>query len=339
MAAAGHADAAPLQPPLTAIGPGDPSFAAFQPGAHNVMAFNDPLTDVPAATLTYWVAGWYAQPSLDPLCFAGNGAGWMTRDDWLNVVQKLGWSVGSDDDLTAAAAAAQGFSKRHNLSVPGTGDQQLYPAQILCHGLSYNADWAGPDGIQTSGIPYDAKVTIGVGRTTVELFGAMVAAQIDVTAPGTGDEIARAIQAFQCHILDTDFDKTGAPSLDEAIHDGAFGSRPGGTIWKLMPAQGSGSSALPSELTAALFALNVAQAAVDEADRQLVAGQQELYTAWYRACAASAFQLVVGSAELFGANADPGRHAADERQFRRHGARRQEKRPGCADQQEQVRRN
>ena len=285
---------APLQPPLTAIGPGDPSFAAFQPGAQNVMAFNDPLTNVPAATLTYWVAGWYAQPALDPLyCFdgggvAGNGTGWMTRDDWLNVVQKRGWSVGSDDDLTAAAAAAQAWSKRHNLSVPGTGDQQLYPAQILCHGLSYNADWAGPEGIQTTGIPYNAVVTIGVGRTTVESFGAMVAAQIGQSPAGNGDEIARAIQAFQYHLLDTDFDKTGAPSLDEAIHNGAFGSRPGGTIWKLMPAQGSGSSALPSELTGALFALNVAQAAVDEADRQLAAGQQELYTAWYRACAASA---------------------------------------------------
>ena len=64
-----------LQPRLTAIGPGDPSFAAFQPGAQNVIAFNDPLTNVPAATLTYWVAGWYAQPALDPLyCFAGGGA-------------------------------------------------------------------------------------------------------------------------------------------------------------------------------------------------------------------------------------------------------------------------
>ena len=314
---------AALQPPLTAIGPGDPSFAAFQSGTQNIMAFNDPLTpdgqtptqspypQLAAGTLTYWLAGWYAQPKLDPLyCFddggaGGNGTGWTTKDDWLAVLQKFGWSVGTDDDLTAAVAAAQAWSKRDNLSVPGTGDQQLYPSQILCHGLSYNAGWVGSDVNQLTGIPYDPAVTIGVGRTTIEAFGAMVAAQINQSAPGTGDDVARAIQAFQYHLLDTDFDKTGAPSLDRAIHDGAFGSLQGSrdavlagapeqdvrardTIWKLTPAQGSGSAALPSELTTALFALNVAQAAADEAARQLAAGQQELYTAWYRACQAAA---------------------------------------------------
>jgi hypothetical protein len=282
---------APLQPPLTAIGPGDPSFAAFQPGTPNVMAFNDLLTNMPCATLTYWVAGWYAQPALDPLYSLaggganGNGAGWTSEAEWLDLTQQLGWSVGTDADLAAAATAAKAWSKAKGLTVPGTGDQQLYPAQILCHGMSYNAKWVGQNIAQPTGIPSDPTVTIGVGRTTIEAFGAMVAAQINQANPGTGDEVARTIQALQYHLLDTDFDHTGAPSLDEAIHDGAFGSRRGGTIWTLAPAQGSGSAPLADNLVQALVALNGAQAAADEAARQLAAGQQELYTAWYRACA------------------------------------------------------
>ena len=152
--------------------------------------------------------------------------------------------------------------------------------------MSYNADWVGQDiDSGDSGIPFDPAITIGVGRTTIEAFGAMVASQIDKNAPGTGDEVARTIQALQYHLLDTEFDTTGAPSLDEAIHNGAFGSRKGGTIWTLAQPQGSGSAPLAGTLVQALVALNGAQAAADEAARQLAAGQQELYTAWYRACA------------------------------------------------------
>src|SRR5262249_43387814 len=155
---------------------------------------------------------------------------------------KLNWSVGGDapphDDLDAAVTAAQTWSTNHNLSPPGTGDQQRYPAQILCHGLTYQVAWPEdvPGTIVPQNIPYNQQITIGVGRTTIEAFGAMVAAQINATAPGTGDEIARLIQAFQYHLLDTELDHGGPAVLDEAIHDGAFGARKGGTIWKLKPA-------------------------------------------------------------------------------------------------------
>jgi len=59
--------------PLTAVGYGEPTFAAFYPACSAVFGFHDALTDVPEATLqgctiAYHVAGWYAAG--DPLADA-----------------------------------------------------------------------------------------------------------------------------------------------------------------------------------------------------------------------------------------------------------------------------
>jgi hypothetical protein len=283
---------APSQPNLTAASFANASFAAFQPGMANVLSYTDGLSDIPGpATLTYWVAGWYAQPELDPLyCFAGgsNGTGWSTAAEWLALTQSLNWSVGTSEgtsnDLAAAVAAAASWVQQLGLTVPGSGDQQRYPAQILCHGMTFNAQWPGLDSGQlTFGVPVDPVVTIGVGRTSSEAFSAMVAAQLDPPSGGAdpGEEIAQLIQAFQYHLLDS-LDSGGAAVLSQAIHDAAFGATDGGTIWKLMPAAGSGHAALPALLVTALADLNVAQSLYDDAQRRLAGAQQELYTAWFR---------------------------------------------------------
>lgn len=303
-------DPGPMQPPLSAVGPGDPSLAAFVPGMFNVFSFVDGLADVTsAATLTYWVAGWYAQPKLDPL-YCDSSTGWQTEAEWRKLMQQLGWSVGNDDALAAAVATAQAWSRAKGLSVPGTGDQQLYPAQILCHGMTYQVAWPGPTaGLLPNSIPVNPVVTIGVGRTTAEAFGAMVAWQIDnpgqrdgqaeqpvalaadrealqpPAPPSKGTQVAEMIEAFQYHLLDT-FDTTGSASLARSVHDGGFASHKGGTLWKLKPAEGQGHAPLAAGLAPALAALNAAQFDCDVAERRLAGAQRELYTAWYRYSAA-----------------------------------------------------
>jgi hypothetical protein len=57
------------EPFLTAIAPGNVTFAAFEPGVKNVFAFHDDLSAVEDTGLTYLVVGWYSQPEkMDPLC-------------------------------------------------------------------------------------------------------------------------------------------------------------------------------------------------------------------------------------------------------------------------------
>lgn len=57
--------------PFTALGYGEPSFAAFYPNCMSVFGFHDTLTDLPnpqeRVRISYQVSGWYARESEDPL--------------------------------------------------------------------------------------------------------------------------------------------------------------------------------------------------------------------------------------------------------------------------------
>ena len=52
---------------LTAMGPGNPSFAFYQPQCNNVFSFCDPLYGQPDQTLSYLVLGWFSSGADDPL--------------------------------------------------------------------------------------------------------------------------------------------------------------------------------------------------------------------------------------------------------------------------------
>jgi hypothetical protein len=51
---------------LTAMGPGNPSFAVYQPQCNNVFSFIDPLYGQPDQTLSYLVLGWFSSAANDP---------------------------------------------------------------------------------------------------------------------------------------------------------------------------------------------------------------------------------------------------------------------------------
>ncbi|HVE77347.1 MAG TPA: hypothetical protein VNA89_00670 [Gemmatimonadaceae bacterium] len=88
---------------LTAVGKGDPAYAAYYDNVQNVLGFYDDLAGVPTGPLTYLVMGWYSSASDDPL-FAPE-----TRDAWAERLRELGWSLGdaTPGRLDAAAAAAR----------------------------------------------------------------------------------------------------------------------------------------------------------------------------------------------------------------------------------------
>ncbi len=81
--------------PLTAIGAGDPIFAAYAPACRNVFAFHDSLEDLvlpigdgdqaDQVHLTYLITGWYSQPGADPLT--------DYADPWIKRMHELGWST------------------------------------------------------------------------------------------------------------------------------------------------------------------------------------------------------------------------------------------------------
>jgi hypothetical protein len=86
-------------PPITAMGPGEPTFAVYYDNTKNVLAFHDPLSGVASGPITYLVTGWFSEPTRDPLHAPS------TESAWHAALQRLGWSlsVASLERLDAAA--------------------------------------------------------------------------------------------------------------------------------------------------------------------------------------------------------------------------------------------
>ena len=113
---------------LTAMGPGDPTFAVYYDNTRNLLAFHDPLKDVTSGPLSYLVCGWYARLEDDPLHAP------TTEQTWLDLITSLGWSINASaierlrKSAQAAARAAYLQSADEN---DGTraGEIQLYAAK------------------------------------------------------------------------------------------------------------------------------------------------------------------------------------------------------------------
>jgi hypothetical protein len=266
---------------LRAIGPGEATFAAFQPGVVNVFSFFDPLLDPSASQentpLSYSVIGWYSDPEHDPLfgpVSSWDAHGYPTRTAW---TEAAGWnSLITDLDW----------------AVEGADSQTTLPSQTLFHGSVYGATW------QTSELPAGAiqptdKLTLAVGNTSIDALSAIVQKYADT--PAHGSKEAEMLEAFQYNFLKTLDQPDGDAQLDLLVRQAWFGSVPGGTIWQVAGAQtketetgqlAPDSVPPPPPLTGdqqtKLGQLNRAQRDLDQAKRLLASMQWELYGTWWK---------------------------------------------------------
>jgi IPT/TIG domain len=90
--------------PLTALGHGDPAWAAYYDNVVNRLAFYDPLSDTPApqGPLAYLVCGWYTDASLDPL-----GSNIKSLSDFDARMAQLGWELSAGELQESANHAYQ----------------------------------------------------------------------------------------------------------------------------------------------------------------------------------------------------------------------------------------
>ena len=90
---------------LTALGHGDPAWAAYYDNVVNRLAFYDPLAaDTPAGAVAYLVCGWYSDPADDPLAASQT----PTLAAFEARVKALGWQLD-----TSALDAAANASRDH----------------------------------------------------------------------------------------------------------------------------------------------------------------------------------------------------------------------------------
>ncbi|MEV4442128.1 hypothetical protein AB0K09_24605 [Streptomyces sp. NPDC049577] len=247
------------EPFLTAIGPGLLTFSVFQPYNTNVFSMHDRLDDVAdQERLSYFVAGWYAQPGSDIL--AGT-------EDLTGLLARLGW--------TKPAGSGSGIRN------------SVYSGSVL--GLEWDRTGPVPD----SDCPLRDDVTAIVSNTIGEAV-----AELGTRAGGDGafsTEEAKLFRAFLLGGVDglEEQDRPEAGLLtDRRAHDAAFGPVGGGYRW-FVGERGEDTGDLPTAARlsaqrqaraaeeATVAELNRRQVAFDTKEAELDAARERLYHLWW----------------------------------------------------------
>ncbi|MGY5079672.1 hypothetical protein ACWIGX_21735 [Streptomyces nigrescens] len=238
---------------LTAVGPGLPTFAAYQPYNTDVFSVHDRTDDLDPRTawqLNYLVAGWYGDPAADPL--AG--------------------------DLAARMAALR-------WTADGTAPDS---ARTVCHGTVLDIAWQR----QGSPMPASDRpdyVTIGVGNNTEHATKAIT--EHAGRRAGAPPELAALLSAVHSGVLDLLDEPDGQFRAERAVHASWFTPTHAGYTWVLedvppdAPAEGARRRprAARTAYAEVLARLNTAQAAHDAAVQDLIGAQRRLYDLWWAA--------------------------------------------------------
>lgn len=289
-----------LELPLTAVGPGDATFAAFAPNVRNVLAFADPLAGVGIGPISYALYGWHADPATDPLFGADFGPdGWQTREQWDELMSSLRWFPDTRDelDLERATEAAARWAADHHLIVDPARPRTQYPARTICHGLIADIAWLGPDGPKFSGVPTSndqqagfVRPRIAVGNSAADALAAMIGdAVADQIKPEPADQIVEIVAALQAGLLTDLTGPDGQARLEAGLQAGWFGTAPGGTQWRVVapeapddPAGREAAPALTDKQAGLLSDLEIRQRALDERLRQLADVQSQVGVLWWK---------------------------------------------------------
>jgi len=241
---------------LTAMGYGEPTFAALYPNCLSVFGFydDDYVDRSPPAELQYDLVGWYSDPTKDPLA---------QLDSYQTLTDTFGWAV-----------------------IP---ENQPFSEQLLCY-ARLTIDTTNI----TENPTRNNSVEIAVGNSSTEALSAYLAHKLVGQAQVTGDrsQLEEQLEAVLLgpklagRQLDLGF------KLKEARHEKGFSAVSGGTLWTIRPetSQPNQADATQEQVTLAdapllaglLNQLNVKQQAYDQALADLDSLRRQLFADWYK---------------------------------------------------------
>ncbi|MFH8789151.1 hypothetical protein [Streptomyces roseoverticillatus] len=233
---------------LTAVGPGLPTFATYQPYSENVFSLHDPLTGLPGpALLGYAVVGWYSDPAWDVLQAPPDG-------DVRALLESLRWS---------------------------TTDPAAAPARSFYAGTALGLHWDLKGDPPLPGKPDVRDVDIAVGHIVTDAETALLPTALN------DPEAALLWEAFAYDLLDV-LDEGDETALDQATRRTWFDAEGGGYSWRIVdcpdPAGGAWPQRTPEQIAEErrwLAELNQVQEEHDVASRELAHVQRRLYGLWW----------------------------------------------------------
>jgi len=253
--------------PLTAVGYGEPTFAAFYPNCHSVFGFHDgDIKELQNNSLSYDVIGWYSNLQQDYLktfithfnnTYQGTAAD--KQNKLLNAIKtEFKWTIADKS--------------------------QSFPEQMVCYArLSFQLEGEAQNG--ETQIPQ-----IAVGNTGTEALSAYLAQTIDHTNKSTIEDQLEALHllaGLEHRQLDI------GPKFNEARHEKGFHAVLAGSLWTIryetQASQANAADAhareqvtLPDEMAHPLNTLNICQQAYDRAWHEIETLRHQLFSDWYK---------------------------------------------------------
>ena len=245
---------------LTAVGYGEPAFAAFYPNCHSLFGFCDTEADQFDADTEYQydVIGWYHDPKQDCLRLFKD-----LKDPVAALEAEYLWGLSDADKKQPLPTRAVCYAR---LMVKGNPDA--------------NAIDAG-------------SIKLAIGNTGTEALAAHLARLLDADHKATLEDQLEAL-AFAARLKGKHLDHGAA--FREARHERGFTAVSGGSLWTvgirstdavkkashLGDAERGQQPTLPDELAHRLNQLNRKQQAYDQARHAVAALRRQLFADWTR---------------------------------------------------------
>ncbi|BCG59258.1 hypothetical protein [Paenibacillus sp. URB8-2] len=239
---------------LTVMGPGDPSFAAYQPNCIDVFSMIDPLNGIDEGTLEYVVIGWFNNPHRDPLHEI------RSVSEFIEKLGELDWRI--DGDVTMFANRTFIYGQVKGLSWKREAASSRIPRQSAGH-------------------------LVSVGMTSVDAFSEMLGAFTLESEEEEGLSPSNLLETHMYNQLRTFEEPDGTDTLDIKIHQTGFEQLPGGSIWNWTYREEQQPFAVQQDpyrdrADRKLSELNREKIKSERMYRQVKKMKQELYEVWWK---------------------------------------------------------
>lgn len=259
---------------LTAVGYGEPTFAAFYPNCHGVFGLHDDdYTQNYPAALQYDIIGWYD----------------TEENDYISVFLKdfENRYVGKPKDLIAAKWQALEKALRWTVN---KNDQTSDPGPLVCTAqITFFAEWI--PAITSEGPPPKSQTHVTVGNTSTEALSAYLAKELGVNHKNwVEDQLESLLLSAQLEHRNLD---VGAKFF-EARHEKGFNAVKGGTSWGIKSintqteldasetAEEKVALVIPNAIGLQLNQLDILQKEYDQAQQQIAFLRTQLFSDWYK---------------------------------------------------------
>jgi hypothetical protein len=269
---------------LTAVGYGDPAYAAFYPSCRWSLGFYDDLIknkgesgELQHVTLNYFVAGWYSSDDDDPLHEAIKNSReqdiFTTLDAFLS---EHGWTypglITSQEQQAAKTTQELDALKKR------------LPSGLICHGTVAGVSWKDKTTTYRTGMDRD-EVKVAAGDTAVEALAALWSDEQNLDG-----ELVKLLEAFQYDLVKDLEGPGGDYAFEQKLHERGYRPVTRGIRWDLIAKQRTEpekageekTPPIPGAVRVLLERVNAQQGEINLLKRQRDAARSRLYSAWYK---------------------------------------------------------